>query len=807
MIESRLILRVAAFCLVILLAVGLPAAPGFAQTPRPASLSQADYWTILNKAYDGFINNYWSNEKGVYLDEGETAWMKANQAMLLFHTMRNISPYARAEDKERAQRIIDSLLKDFSYSPARINKYKATGTRRVFAITKQYAPGTLRVFLNGRRQKEGLSYKIRNKYNFKSRKLLYFMKKPKAGSRVVFKYRQRQIFHSNLFKGGAYWENTHLAWNYQAAEALYYAYRYRAQLSLSSAQSKGIVNTLKVLASYSFNYNFAFNQDGLAWNSGILRFTYQATRKPIYAKKWRLDMKTTLNRLTRAMSPGKQPDMDYDFTLNYNTSERHILAWDAQEYSHIVLRALLDIKYFKDAAKIRLDKHSNFVLLLGLRQNNLGNYMLNGYPNWDSGYGRLRQFITQYWPYSLYSLKAIMQTPEFNQQKYDDRYARYLFDQAVFTFSASDTMNDPPDGAISRDMLGVTPVLAYHYDNNKMTANADFIGQTSLLLSEFNIHNIAPLAPTNIWNWAFKQQKLAVSTPYYSTSVVGATNGLYSSKYKEGMSYGGLEMTTLMTLDNTPYTMNRPGSAMSSFNFRVRDQKAKRTLLNTFNVLKGKQMLFHKKTKPLKLKKSPNGNLSGLKGYKFKRYSLGFSKLKLSGELPFNKKRFIFNNAHTFYNNGIFLTEVIRRNKKIKSKGRKNPVQVTKSFPASSFIEQINASTGAANDTLLYDKKSGFYQNFKDVRHLRYLHYQTNSSGFMIIPQLISWGAGAKIEVGANSVVDDYNLFGVRPLNFVIQSNQRLGKQLTFSIYITFTDGTKADAEQKYAQFMNRVKK
>jgi len=803
MAELHLRRWAAVILLIIILTASIFTSSGFALTPRPASLSQADYWTVLNKAYDGFINNYWSNEKGVYLDEGETAWMKANQAMLMFHTMRNISPYARAEDKERAQKIIAKLLSDFSYSPSVQNKYRATGTRRVFAITRQYAPGTLRVFLNGRLQKERVSYNIRNKSSFKSRKLIFFKKNPKKGGRVVFKYQQRQNFHANL-SNGAYSENSHMAWNYQVAEALYYAYKYRGALSLPPAQSKAIVSTLKALASYSFNYDFAFNQDGLAWSSGILRFAHEATRNPIYAKKWRGDMKTTLNRLSRASSAGKQPDMDYDFTLNYNTSERHILAWDAQEYSHIVLRALLDIKYFRRAG-IAMNKYPNFIFLLGLRQNNLGNYLLNGFPNWDSGYGRLRQFISQYWPYSLYSLKTIMLTPEFNQQKYDDRYARYLFDQAVFTFSASDMMNDPPDGAIGRDMLGVQPVLAYHYDNNKMTANADFIGQTSLLLSEFNIHNIAPLAPANIWNWAFKQQKLAVSTPNYSTSVVGATNGLYKSRYKEGMPYGGLEMTSLMTLDNTPLTMNRPGSAYSSFNFRVRDQKAKRTLLNTFNVLRGKQMLFFNKKKPLQLKKSPNGNLSNLNGYQFKRYSLSFSKLKLSGELPFNKKRFIFNNAHTFYNDGIFVEEVVRRNKKIKSGN--NPVLVEKSFPASSFIEQINASTGQANDTLLYDKKSGFYQNFNNVRQLKYLHYQGNASGFMIIPQLISWGKGAKIEVGPGSIVDDYNLFGVRPVNFVIQSNKRLGKQLTFSIYITFTDGTKADAEQKYAKFMSRAKK
>ncbi|RJQ33507.1 MAG: hypothetical protein C4562_00095 [Actinobacteria bacterium] len=788
------------YFIIVLIIILLNFSIASAEPKRPNSLSSDGYWLILNSTYDGYINKCWDDSKGLYIDIAALGpQLKANQAMLLFHTMRLISSRARSEDSVRLRRLLDSLLNDFNYYKKFQDSYIANGKRRYFAVKRAYSPSTLTVFIGNRLQKEYVNFNIMNKNRYKPKKYIIFSKPVPRGARVRIRYRNLKTFHTTLGDPNSAF---HHAWNYQTCEALYYVYLYRKQINLSPKKANQIIGALKTIAGHSFKYMMAYNQEGLAWDSGILRFAYAATGKKVYLKKWKADMEATLKYLSKKRGKNKLADFDGDFTLNYDpTNNNKPLSWDTQEYSNIVLRALDDIVYLKKRAD--LTKHPNFRLLLGLRQKNLGNFMINGYPNWDTSYSRYRQFVSQYWPYSLYSLKTIMLTPKYNQQKYDNRYARYLFDQAVFTYSSMDSYNsDPLDGAISLDTQGVRPANRNSYDNNKISANADFLGQASLLLMHYKINRIAPLKPKNIWHFAPEQQKLAVSTSYYSTTVVGATNGTSNAKGKSyGLPYGGLEMTTLMTLSNKPYTMNRPASRASSFNFRIVNIKSKKTILDTYNALIGKQAYYQKKKKrPLNLTKSPNGNLSVTRPYGLKKLKPSFTKLLLNGKIAVGKN-YVFSNSHQFFNDYIYLVEKIKQRKK---QARYSPVKISKSMPASSFINTIIASTGSS-DTTIFDKSTNTARNFYDVKLLRYLHYQGDGFGLLIIPRKISWAKNRVIKVSPRQHYDNYNTTGVRPVSFIIQSGQRL-TNTTFSVIFAFTNGTRVDAESKYLSAKRRFK-
>ncbi|TET53794.1 MAG: hypothetical protein E3J54_03445 [Actinobacteria bacterium] len=715
--------------------------------------------------------------------------------------MRQMSPYTGPEDTERIHKIINNLIKDFNFSVKQTDKYTAKN-RQVFRIKRQYAPGSLKVFLNGRLQRRNKHYTVYNVKKWSSSKYVIFRKKYTNRRRITFKYRTRKTFTAVIYKP---FVKDHIAWNYQTAETLYYVHKHRQRLGLTSKQINGIIRILKTLASYSSKYSFIRNQYGLAWNSGILRFTYETTHNRAYARMWKKSMAATLNDLLKK-DPGRQPDIDADFTLNYHTNDKSPLSWDTQEYSNIVLRALDDIGYFKGS---RMNRHRKFFLLLGLRQNNLGNFMLNGYPNWDTGYGLHRQFSSQYWTYSLYSLKTILATPQFNVMNKDNMYARYLIDQATNTYASSDTYHsDPKDGAIGRTIFNVKQPFIRYSDNNKLTANADFIGQISLMLNEYNLLATPPAKPENIWHWAYKQQKLAVSTPYYSTTIVGNNRGTKKFlKSKIGMPYGGPEMTTLMALNNTSYSMNRPASTASSFNFRVVDQKRKKALFNSYNALVSKKSNRNiNKTRKMALQLSPSGNLSKLKPYRLKKKKINFDKLKLNSKISFDNNRFTFTNTHVFYNDGILLTEKIRTAKKRGKRIRayKNPVKVSKNFPAGTTIDQVVVST-YKNDTLIYDKSSNLHRSFKTVKKMKYLHYRGQNSGLLLIPHTINWKKRSYIKVSKTNTKDMYNSKGIRPIYFVIQSKQRL-KKLTFSVYIAFTNGSQADAEAKYRGYLKRFK-
>jgi len=779
----------------------------FATIPRAsqntAALGQSSYWKILNKTYDGYLKRHFDEERGEYTDGH--AWLKANQALLLFHTMRHLTTYARPEDSVRAKKIIDTLIEEFNYSIELQDTYNGDGKERLFMLKQQYDPNIrVNVRLNGKKQAKKKDFKIRNELRYPGKKYIKFSIAPVLDSEIKISYKSRKTFWGDM---GRPFSANHMAWNYQTAEALYYAYKHRKKLKLSEKQTREMLNILETLADYSFRYRVSYNQIGLAWNSGILRYAFGATGKKKYAEKWWADTNHTLNNIDVGGITGALPDLDEDFVFNYSTdSENNPLSWDTLEYSNIVLRVMDDINYFNNDVAVMRFLHKKLPLLKGLRQYDLGNFMLNGYPNWDSGYGRYRQFISQYWPYCLYSLKTMLATPDLNQQDNDDRYARYLLDQAVKTFSKMDTYNaDPEDGAIGLSSMNINPGLHYKAtDANKLIANADFLGQMSLLLGEYDLQNTSPLKPKNIWHWASKQQKLAVSTPYYSTTIVGSTGGTYNrGKGKEiGMPYGGLEMTTLIDLENRPYTMLRPGSAPASFNFSVINSQTKEPLLDTFNALAGKQAIYSKKkTSPFKLTQSPNGDLSDLEPYQLKKYDLEFDKLRLEGEIPFGNKRYIFKNEHIFENDAIILKESVQSKEAAKGVN----VDVSKTFPAGNFVSDIVIST-PASDVTIYKRDTNLAKDFAEVKKMRYLHYVREKSGLLIIPLQINWGQGGKIAVDKNQHVDDYNTAGVRPLTFVIQSNQEL-KKVNFSIGMMFTKGTKKNAEAKYRLFKRRHRK
>ena len=316
----------------------------------------------------------------------------------------------------------------------------------------------------------------------------------------------------------------HMALDQPVAESLYYAWRYRIALGLPQADIDIIYNILTVDALFSLDIyddgrpghslnitNCYKNQPTAKWKFDRLTYAVLAG-----ATSWGLSASALLKRfvffIDKSSATQHHTNLFSDFGWQY--SRRSIpVEFPSAEYGQMCLGGTL---IFLPEVWPYLNLTADEIAKLKAWQRHLvGQWQLDGYPNWDTIWSTGRVHSLSYWAWSLRALSGMVRGTNLLQNTNDGLYAKYLLDEAITTYSGMDTLkSDPADYAVGSFYFGIQAPIA-SYDYAKSSSNARFIMELALAI-ELGVADSPSQAPINLWTWGWTNKHVHVSTPYYS---------------------------------------------------------------------------------------------------------------------------------------------------------------------------------------------------------------------------------------------------------------------------------------------------
>jgi hypothetical protein len=243
----------------------------------------------------------------------------------------------------------------------------------------------------------------------------------------------------------------------------------------------------------------------------LMRFV-RGARRPLHG------MRTT--NLGAGLGFHYSPELDETRPLNF----------DAPEYSHIVATTLLYHGEARAAGMRALPAADVALLRRWTTRLLLGNWTHAGYLNWDTGYGLHRLHSGQYWAWSMQGLLTIATAREFAARPEHPRWAKALFDRGLRLYARwADEAGEPLAPQLPFDMV------SDHRDHDlyasRMAANA-------VRAIRLGLGRARSTDPPPFYAYDREHQRLAVSTPWYSTAVVPRT--------RDAFRYGGIELARLL---------------------------------------------------------------------------------------------------------------------------------------------------------------------------------------------------------------------------------------------------------------------
>lgn len=342
---------------------------------------------------------------------------------------------------------------------------------------------------------------------------------------------------TELITGG---DDIHEAIDQPVAESLYYAYIYRTELGLSSGTISDIYDILtvdQINKAYTGEYPLSrtypddsySNQDQSKWT--INRLTYGK----LLLGNSTLDSSISnglkrfiyyMDHLNPATGDGVREEIDFfpDWGWNYTD----IFAdWNSFEYSAMSFGgAGIFYPEIKTAAALTTGEKD---YLKAWGRSILGQWMRNGYPNWDTSWSNGRMWCTRYWMWSIRFLNAVARNSgELNQGTSDHLYAKWMLDAAIDTWFSMDTWKSDPEDSVP-PATHFTPKNPYvwegtnSYNSSKAISAAQFVMELAMAI-ELGVADQSSADPGNLWTWMWDQKSIHVSTPIYSAASLPFTN-------------------------------------------------------------------------------------------------------------------------------------------------------------------------------------------------------------------------------------------------------------------------------------------
>ncbi len=325
----------------------------------------------------------------------------------------------------------------------------------------------------------------------------------------------------------------HASVDSQVAEALEWAWRARAELLLPREVAdamRRVVRDCALVPQWRFPHAL---KNQINWNAQL---DASAARMTGDARLLRTDYREHLARFLRGV---RRPlrgmhttnlGAGYGFHYSPELSELRPTNFDTPEYAHIVATTLLYHREAVAAGMRPLPAADVERLTRWMTRLLLGNWTHAGYLNWDTGHGLQRLHSGQYWAWSMQGLLTIAAAPEFAARPEYPSWAKALFDRGLRLYAHwADEAGTPIAPQLPFDMVSA------HRDHDlyasRMAANA-------MRAIRLGLGVARSVDPPSFYAYDRELQRLAVSTPSYSTAIVPRTH--------DAFQYGGIELARLL---------------------------------------------------------------------------------------------------------------------------------------------------------------------------------------------------------------------------------------------------------------------
>jgi hypothetical protein len=325
----------------------------------------------------------------------------------------------------------------------------------------------------------------------------------------------------------------HASGDSQIAEALESAWHARAALALPADLAEAAREAVRDCAHHpQWRFPHALKNQ-INWNAqlyasvarmggeaGLLRRDYrrQLVRFLRGARRPLRGMRTT--NLGGGSAFHYSPELDAGRPTNFDTPE----------YAHIVATTLLYHREAQAAGMAPLAAADVARIRRWTTHLLLANWTHAGYLNWDTGHGLRRLHSGQYWAWSLQGLLTIAAATEFAARPEHPRWAKAIFDRALRLYAR---WADDARGLVAPQLP--FDMVSDHRDHDlyasRMAANA-------MRAIRLGLGVAASDDPPPFYFYDPELQRLAVSTPAYSTAIVPRTN--------DAFQYGGIELARLL---------------------------------------------------------------------------------------------------------------------------------------------------------------------------------------------------------------------------------------------------------------------
>lgn len=321
--------------------------------------------------------------------------------------------------------------------------------------------------------------------------------------------------------------DAHAAVDQSVSEALYFAWKYRTELALPSGDISAIYDILtvdKTLTQSVYDSSVPYKSLSLSGATGnqvtvkwkLNRLTYAILAGDTsWASELSTSLKTFVSYIDQTNPHDGGPNLFDDFGWKYIVLNNN---FPSGEYGQMSLGGML---IYLPEIWTHLGLTSGEIAKLKAWQRHLiGQWQMDGYLNWDSVWSSGRMHYLSYWLWSLRSLSGMVRGANLLQNSNDSKYAKYLLDQAIETYTSMDTLSsDPADSAVDAYYFDVRDDSIYGqvYNNPKSSPNAKFVMELALAV-ELGVADAESQAPPNLWTWGWDKKHIHVTTPNYSAA-------------------------------------------------------------------------------------------------------------------------------------------------------------------------------------------------------------------------------------------------------------------------------------------------
>jgi hypothetical protein len=356
----------------------------------------------------------------------------------------------------------------------------------------------------------------------------------------------------------------------QVAQALVAAWRAGSTLQLEDATLRQIVQEVSSTARCSFFRYPGIRLNQLNWNCALYALDAELTgATDLLQGDYREQMLRFATFATHPEHPGGAPNLGPGWHFSYlpNHDPASEANLDSAEYANETLDCVRHYATALAAGMTPLPTQALEVFRAYAQRTLYGDWTHAGYLNWDTGLGSQRRYIGKVMAFAQQGLLAIATTPMVQSTPGMGAHARWLFDRGLDLYLR--WVSEQADGAAPPPVEFGDHAHTEGPDDRMLFA-ARMASNAAQAIS-LNLAAVAGAPPPPMYSFDPDSQRLAVSTPVYSTGILVHN--------RHAVNYGGLDLNRLFDARQQPVGCTA-GTGLANFMARISDHGGK-LLLST----------------------------------------------------------------------------------------------------------------------------------------------------------------------------------------------------------------------------------